>query len=43
VRARLVQAGADPLSSTPEAVTERMRAETAMWGHVVREANITIN
>jgi tripartite-type tricarboxylate transporter receptor subunit TctC len=43
VRTRLVQAGADPLSSTPEAVAERMRAETAMWGRVVREANITIN
>lgn len=43
VRARLVQAGADPVSSTPEAVAERMRAETAMWGRVVREANITIN
>jgi tripartite-type tricarboxylate transporter receptor subunit TctC len=43
VRARLVQAGADPVSSTPEAVAERMRAETEMWGRVVREANITIN
>jgi tripartite-type tricarboxylate transporter receptor subunit TctC len=43
VRMRLVQAGADPLSSTPEAVAERMRAETAMWGRVVREANITLN
>ncbi|WP_333672821.1 tripartite tricarboxylate transporter substrate binding protein [Elioraea tepidiphila] len=43
VRARLVQAGADPVSSTPEAVAERMRTETAMWGRVVREANITIN
>lgn len=43
VRARLVQAGADPVASTPEAVSERMRAETAMWGRVVREANITIN
>ena len=43
VRTRLVQAGADPLSSTPEAVAERMRAETATWGRVVREANITIN
>lgn len=43
VRARLVQAGADPVSSTPEAVAERMRAETAMWGRVVREANITVN
>jgi tripartite-type tricarboxylate transporter receptor subunit TctC len=43
VRARLVQAGADPVSSTPEAVAERIRTETAMWGRVVREANITIN
>ncbi|WP_439576792.1 Bug family tripartite tricarboxylate transporter substrate binding protein [Elioraea sp.] len=43
VRARLVQAGADPVSSTPDAVAERMRAETAMWGRVVREANITVN
>ncbi|WP_019015093.1 Bug family tripartite tricarboxylate transporter substrate binding protein [Elioraea tepidiphila] len=43
VRARLVQAGADPVSSTPEAVAERMRTETAMWGRVVREANITVN
>jgi tripartite-type tricarboxylate transporter receptor subunit TctC len=43
VRTRLVQAGADPVSSTPEAVAERMRAETEMWGRVVREANITIN
>jgi tripartite-type tricarboxylate transporter receptor subunit TctC len=43
VRARLAQAGADPVSSTPEAVAERMRAETAMWGRVVREANITVN
>ncbi|TQF78965.1 tripartite tricarboxylate transporter substrate binding protein [Elioraea sp. Yellowstone] len=43
VRARLVQAGADPISSSPEAVMERMRAETAVWGRVVREANITVN
>ncbi len=43
VRARLVQAGADPVSSAPEAVAERMRAETALWGRVVREANIIIN
>ena len=43
VRARLVQAGADPISSSPEAVMERMRAETAVWGRVVREANMTVN
>ncbi|WP_337876455.1 tripartite tricarboxylate transporter substrate binding protein [Elioraea sp.] len=43
VRARLVQAGADPISSSPEAVTERVRTETPVWGRVVREARITVN
>ncbi|MCS6854385.1 MAG: tripartite tricarboxylate transporter substrate binding protein [Elioraea sp.] len=43
VRARLVQAGADPVSSTPEAVAERIARETAMWERVVREARITVN
>ena len=43
VRARLVQAGADPISSSPEAVTERVRTETPVWGRVVHEARITVN
>ncbi|MDW8443622.1 MAG: tripartite tricarboxylate transporter substrate binding protein [Acetobacteraceae bacterium] len=43
VRARLVQAGADPVSSTPEAAAERIARETAMWERVVREAGITVN
>jgi tripartite-type tricarboxylate transporter receptor subunit TctC len=43
VQGRLAGAGADAVSSSPEDLATYMRAETAKWGRVVREARITVN
>jgi tripartite-type tricarboxylate transporter receptor subunit TctC len=43
VQERLAQTGADAVSSTPAELAERIRAETEMWGRVVRAARITVN
>ena len=43
VKQRLAAAGADAVYSTPADLAATMRAETAKWGRVVREARITVN
>ena len=40
---RLVAAGADAVSSTPEELQRKMVQEVETWGRVVREARITVN
>jgi len=40
IRQRISQEGADPVGSTPEQFTARVKAEVAKWGKVVREAGI---
>ncbi|MBU8536809.1 Bug family tripartite tricarboxylate transporter substrate binding protein [Falsiroseomonas tokyonensis] len=40
-RDRLAAAGADAQSSTPQELDALLRADSARWGEVVREANIT--
>jgi tripartite-type tricarboxylate transporter receptor subunit TctC len=42
-RDAIARVGADAESSTPEALAEIMRRETALWGEVVREAGIVAN
>ena len=43
VQERLTQVGAEALTSTPEELAAFLRAETAKWARVVREARITVN
>ena len=43
VKQRLAAAGADAVYSSPAELAATMRAETAKWGRVVREARITVN
>jgi len=40
IHQRISQEGADPVGSTPEQFTARVKAEVAKWGKVVREAGI---
>ena len=40
---KMEKAGVDPLSSTPEKFAEFVKAETARWGKVIRESNVTID
>jgi tripartite-type tricarboxylate transporter receptor subunit TctC len=40
VREELLKAGATPMASTPEQMTERMRSDIAKWQAVVARANI---
>ncbi len=42
VNARLMDLGATPVGSTPEALAAAMRAEAALWEPVIRQANIRI-
>ncbi|WP_198371027.1 Bug family tripartite tricarboxylate transporter substrate binding protein [Roseomonas rosulenta] len=43
VKERLVAAGAEGVVSTPEELATILRAESAKWARVVREARITVN
>lgn len=43
LREGLARVGADAESSSPDALAEIMRRETAQWGEVVREAGIVAN
>ena len=43
VKDRLVQVGAEAVSSSPAELAIYLRAETEKWGRVVREARITVN
>ncbi len=40
---KMEKAGVDPLSSTPEQFSEFIKTETARWGKVIRDANVTID
>ena len=42
VRQKLLDAGIEPLTSTPEEFTAYMKSETAKWAKVVKEANIKV-
>ena len=42
VRQKLVEAGVEPITSTPEELTAYGRSETAKWAQVVRTANIKV-
>jgi tripartite-type tricarboxylate transporter receptor subunit TctC len=42
VRQKIVAIGIDPASSTPEALGAFMKAETAKWSRVVKDANIVL-
>ncbi|MBR0673645.1 Bug family tripartite tricarboxylate transporter substrate binding protein [Neoroseomonas soli] len=43
VKDRLAAAGADGVASSPEDLAAYLRAESAKWARVVREARITVN
>jgi tripartite-type tricarboxylate transporter receptor subunit TctC len=43
VKDRLAAAGAEGVASTPEELATYLRAESAKWARVVREAQITVN
>ena len=43
VRAKLVEAGIEPLQSTPQEMASYIGAETAKWAKVIKEANITLD
>jgi tripartite-type tricarboxylate transporter receptor subunit TctC len=43
VKDRLAAAGAEGVGSTPEELATYLRAESAKWARVVREARITVN
>ena len=42
VKARLTDMGFDPTESTPDGLSVHMKAETAKWAKVVRDAGIKI-
>ncbi|WP_439595175.1 Bug family tripartite tricarboxylate transporter substrate binding protein [Falsiroseomonas sp.] len=42
VQARMAQIGADPLGEGPEPFAQRLRADVARWGDVVRSAGIRL-
>ncbi|MBB5694545.1 Bug family tripartite tricarboxylate transporter substrate binding protein [Muricoccus pecuniae] len=43
IQERLLAAGADAVSSTPEELQAKIAQEVGTWGRVVREAKITVN
>jgi tripartite-type tricarboxylate transporter receptor subunit TctC len=43
VKARLATIGFDPMLGTPEDFANHIKAESAEWGRVVREAHIKID
>ena len=40
LRARILELGADPIASTPQALAATMRSETAKWAKVIKAAGI---
>jgi tripartite-type tricarboxylate transporter receptor subunit TctC len=42
LRAKLVDAGIEPLQSSPQEMADYIKAETAKWSKVIKEANITL-
>ena len=43
VRERLEAEGAEPIGNDPEEFAAMMRAESARWAEIVRQASITMN
>ena len=43
VRARLEDEGGEPIGNTPEEFAAMMKAESARWAEVVKDANITVD
>ncbi len=43
VRAKLVEAGIEPLQSTPQEMGAYMASETGKWSKVIKDANITLD
>jgi len=43
IRQKLVDAGVEPVTSTPEEMAAYMKSETAKWSAVVRSANIKVD
>lgn len=42
VRQKIVEAGIDPLQSTPQQLTDHIKSETAKWAKVIKDGNITV-
>ena len=42
VKERLTTLGAEPVGSTPEDATKLLRAETKLWGDVIKSAGVTL-
>jgi tripartite-type tricarboxylate transporter receptor subunit TctC len=42
VRQKIVEAGIEPLQSTPQQLADYMRSETAKWTKVIKDGNITV-
>jgi tripartite-type tricarboxylate transporter receptor subunit TctC len=42
VRQKLVEAGVEPIHSTPEELSAYVKSETTKWAHVVKTANIKV-
>jgi len=40
IRQRLVEVGVEVVGSTPEAMAAQMRAETELWGPIIKAAGI---
>jgi len=40
IREKLIAQGTDPVGTTPEQFGAFMKAESAKWGRVIKEANI---
>jgi tripartite-type tricarboxylate transporter receptor subunit TctC len=43
VRQKLIDAGTEPLQSTPQEMAEQIRKETAKWAEVIRTANLALD
>ena len=43
IRQKLVEAGVEPITSTPDELTAYMKSESAKWGEVVKAANIKVD
>ena len=43
LRTKLVEAGIEPLQSTPQEMADYIKAETAKWSKVIKDANITLD
>ena len=43
VRQKLIDAGAEPLQSSPQEMADHIRKEAAKWAEVIRTANIQLD